>query len=557
MAAGGAQIGFLLVLSHAIDLAFTDGANLADLEGSFVAMAVLVALRAGALALGELTAQRCSNALRCELRQELAQRITSGHPRTVGALGEVSGALTEGVEAMGELATKYLPALFSVLSLPLMTAIAIFVLDAPTVLILLFTGPMLVLLLAVIGARTAEVTRRRFEELGWLRGFFLDMVAGLATLKAFGRSGDGAELIGETSRRFGDTTMEVLRTAFQSSLVMEWAATAATALVAVQVSLRMMEGHLSFGTALAVLMLTPEFFVAFRRLSGEYHAGRSADAAADAIAGIAPPTPERTLGAMSAPTAVPPIEPGQPVAPEITLRGVGYTYPGAAHAALSSVDLRIGAAETLALVGASGSGKSTIASLILRFEDPGTGSIAADGMDLATIDAPTWRRNVAWVPQAPTIFKGTVAQNIALGEPGAEPARIAGAAADAGIHEVIDALPHGYDTHLGEGGYSLSAGQRQRMAIARAFLRDAPVVVLDEFTTHLDPALEQAVLDTSLELMAQRSALLIAHHTRTALHADRIAVLDAGRVLECGTHDELMACRGHWYELFTTKDTAP
>lgn len=548
---GAAQVAWMVLLATTIDRAFTDGADVGDLAGLLVTMAALLLARAAALWAVEASAQACSNRLRGSLRDELAGSLVASNPRRLGAsaLGEASGTLTDGVELMGDYAARYLPALFSVLSLPPMVALAITLLDPPTLAILLFTGPMLVLLLAVIGRRTAELTRRRFEELGWLRGFFLDMVAGLGTLKAFDRSSDGAEVIEDTSRRFGDTTMEVLRTAFQTSLVMEWASTAATALVAVQVSFRMVEGQMPFGTALAVLVLTPEFFVAFRRLSTEYHAGQSGDAAATSIeahlsagAEVATDTGRAQVGQERSPSRS---------APAISFEDVTYSYPGSPTPALAGLDLHIGSGETVAIVGESGAGKTTATSLLLGFAAAQRGAVRVDGVDLADLEPRAWRRSLAWVPQRPTLFAGTVAENIALGEPDADPQRMELAAAAAGLDGVIDQLDHGYGTRLGEGGESLSGGQRQRIAIARAFLRDAPLVILDEFTTHLDPDVESAVLATARSLLANRTALVVAHRVQTARTADRIAVLHGGRVVEAGTHEELMGARGRWYSMNT------
>jgi ABC-type transport system involved in cytochrome bd biosynthesis fused ATPase/permease subunit len=417
---------------------------------------------------------------------------------------------------------------------PLLVAAAVLVLDPPSVLVLGFAGPMLVLLLAVIGRRSAAATRRREAELGWLGSLYLDLLSGLGTLRGFGREHDAAEVIEESSRRFGDTTMEVLRTAFQTSLVMEWAATAATALVAVQVSFRLVSGSLDFATALAVLVLTPEFFLPLRRLALEYHTGQSAEAASRRIRatlgprdgdGAAPAHGSRGLD-LRATAPGPPPQAGIGV----ELQDVWLTRDGGRRAVLRGASMSIGAGEVVALIGESGVGKSSIAGLLLGFWSPDAGRVLVDGVDLGELDVTSWRRRVAWVPQSPTVFAGTVAHNIALGEPDASPHRIRRAAERAGLHEVIRTLPHGYDTVLGEGGRTLSGGERQRLAIARAVLRDAPLVVFDEFTAHLDPGTEQEVLDSARCLLQGRSALVIAHRPATVAMADRVVRMADGRV---------------------------
>ena len=549
--AQAALLAWVLVLAWSVDAVFRSGADLGDISDHLVAMGALLVLRAGALWFSELSAQRGSDRLRRELRARLAGVMVTDDPRRLSGdgVGRESALLVEGVEDIGRWATSFVRPASMVVVGPVLVFGTVAVLDPLSTLILLFTGPMLVVLLALIGRTTAELTRRRFDELGWLRGFYLDLLAGLGTLKAFGRSEDGADLVEDSSRRFGDTTMDVLRTAFQTSLVMEWAATAATALVAVEVSFRLVGGGLSFGTALAVLVLTPEFFVPFRRLAVEYHAGQAGDAASSAILdvlGASRPgrSSEPAGGAGAAATLSAP--------PRVELRAVGYTYPGSTEPALDGLDLEIHPGETLALVGPSGAGKSTVASLLLRFVDPGTGSLSVDGTDSLTADPRAWRRRIAWVPQHPTVFSGTVAQNIAFGEPGADRDRIIDAADRAGATEFIAGLSDGFDTVLGERGGTLSGGQRQRLAIARAMLRDAPLVVLDEFTAHLDPDTERQVLAAARTLLEDRTALVIAHRNATAAAADRIAVLEAGRVVETGTPGALTAAGGAWAELSRT-----
>ena len=212
------------------------------------------------------------------------------------------------------------------------------------------------------------------------------------------------------------------------------------------------------------------------------------------------------------------------------LRSVTFTHPGAERAALAGVDLRVEAGETVAVIGPSGAGKSTLLGLMMCFTAPDLGEIEVDGTPLHDIDPAAWRRRVAWVPQRPTIFAGTVADNVALGRPTASPAEIRDAIRLARAEEFVDALPLGVDTPLGEQGLRLSGGQRQRLAIARAALRDAPFVILDEFTAHLDERTELDVLEAVTELLRTRTALVVAHRPATIALADRVVPLVDGRV---------------------------
>ena len=526
---------WLLLLASVIDRVFLDGADLRDVRSQLVAMVALLVARAVCTWAVEALADRASGRMRSTTRALLVTHLTAVGPGVLSdeRTGEVATTIGAGVDALHDYVTRFVPAAASGVAAPLLVGLAVLVLDPWTTLILLFTGPMLVLLLAVIGGRTRALTRRRFDELGWLSAFYLDMIRGLGTLKAFGRSEEGADTIEGVSRRFGDTTMEVLRTAFQTSLVMEWAATAATALAAVEISFRMIESDLPFGTGLAVLVLIPEFFVPFRRLAMEYHAGQSGQAALERIDELLD-LPITAPASPATPAASTTVRPTVAVAPRVELRDVGYVYPGQHRPALDGLDLVLHAGETVALVGPSGGGKTTVSRLLLRFVEPQHGGLFVDGAPLSTIDPTQWRRSVAWVPQDPTLVAGTVADNIRLGEPDAPFDAVRRAAEVARATSFIEALPDGYDTVLGERGLRLSGGQRQRLAVARAALRDAPLVVLDEFTAHLDDRTEAELLAAMAELLRGRTALVIAHRRRTAQLADRVVRLVDGAIVAEG-----------------------
>lgn len=525
-------VGWLLVLASVVDAVFLGGAELDDVAPRLLAMVGLLVVRSLCVWAAEVSADRASGSVRTDVRRELVDHLVAVGPAgmTDERTGEVASTVGAGVEALHDYVTRFVPAAALGVLAPVVVFGAVLALDPWTTLILLFTGPMLVLLLAVIGGRTRALTQRRFDELGWLSAFYLDMVRGLATLKAFRRSDDGADAIESVSRRFGDSTMEVLRTAFQTSLVMEWAATAATALAAVQISFRVVDGTLSFATALAVLVLVPEFFVPFRRLALEYHAGQSGRAALEridellALPALAPrPT-----------TSTAPAAGVLPAAPALEIVDVSYGYPGSDRPALDGLTLSVSAGETLAITGPSGVGKTTLARLLLRFVEPTEGRILVDGRPLQEWDPATWRRQVAWVPQRPSLVAGTIADNIALGDPGASRTRVRSAAEVASALDFIDALPDGFDTVIGERGLGLSGGQRQRLAIARAALRDAPVIVLDEFTAHLDEHTETELIDAIGRLLSGRTALVIAHRPATIAMADRQVRLLDGRVEAVG-----------------------
>ena len=394
------------------------------------------------------------------------------------------------------------------------------------------------------------ITERRFVELRWLSAFFLDMLQGLPTLKLFGRSAEQVDTIRDISRRYGDTTMEVLRTAFQTSLVLEWGGAVAVALVAVEISLRLMSGAIAFDRALAVLIIVPEFFLPLRTLATRYHAGAAGRTVAERIVAIldeplpAGPVPEASASSGGALDEL-------PADADIRFEGVSATYPGRAVPAVADLDLTLPFGEVVALVGTTGAGKTTVANLLLRFLEPDAGRILVGDVPLAAIDPGSWRANVAWVPQRPHLFHGTVADNIRLARPAADDAAVRTAAEQAGADAFITDLPLGYETPVGEDGVRLSGGQRQRVAIARAFLADARLVIFDEATSHLDATSEAIIRESIGRLARNRTVLVVSHRLRLVSVADRVVVLDGGRVVESGSPAELAGRDGAYRRLLT------
>ena len=527
-----ASIAFALwtiQLAWVIAAVFIDGDSLSDRMSSFVVLALLAASQAIALRLRRPLAQRASNHYRSGLRQELLGLALRGSTGTDHAPSAQQHAIIgEAVESLDEYITQFLPALALAAIVPTLILGLIAMLDPWTTLVLLFAGPLLITLLAVIGRRTRDLAAARFQELSWLGSLYADLLSGLATLKIFGREGDALEAVTETSTNFGRSTMKVLRTAFQTSLVIEWAATASTALVAVEVSFRLVDRQLPFATALAVLMLTPEFFSPLRKLAADYHAGQtgaaaltSIRAATDALQSPADSAPNLSpFGAENPPKAMRPSPP-----PAITFDAMLVSHPARAEGALHELSATIAPGETVALLGPSGCGKTTATMALLGFEQPDAGEVRVDGVDVRSLDLDVWRARVAWVPQNPTIFSGTIADNIKLGRPDATPDQVEAAARVAAIHHVIAELPDGYSTMVGAQGTRLSGGQRQRIALARAVLLDRPVMILDEFTAHLDPATEEQVLDALAPVLRDRTVLLISHRSSPLRLADRIIAL--------------------------------
>jgi thiol reductant ABC exporter CydD subunit len=344
-----------------------------------------------------------------------------------------------------------------------------------------------------------------------LAGHFLDVVAGLPTLKVFGRAKAQARAIAEVTDRYRVTTLATLRLTFLSSLILELLATVSVALVAVAVGLRLLDANMDFHAALFVLVLAPEAYLPLRALGANFHA--SADgmkAAEDVFELLEAPVGGRSAG------ATPPRD------ASIRISGLEVVYPGRRIPALQGADLIVEPGETVALTGPSGCGKSTLLNVILGLRRPSAGVVRLGGCDLEDLDFDAWRAGIGWVPQRPHLFARSVADNVRVARPGATDAEVSAALQAAGLATVVGRLPQGVDTRLGEGGAGLSAGERQRLALARAFVRDAPLLVLDEPTASLDAETEADVLQAVRRLAEGRTALIVAHRPALAALADRV-----------------------------------
>jgi len=380
---------------------------------------------------------------------------------------------------------------------------------------MLLTLPLVPVFMWLIGRYTAHRARERWQAMALLSGHFLDVVRGLPTLRAFNRGAAQAERVEAVSEEYRRATMGTLRVAFLSGAVLELAATLGVALIAVTVGVRLVDGSIGLEPALTVLVLAPELYLPIRNLAAQYHAGADGLAVSQRLLDLiddAEAAPQGTLPAPS-PRDVP-----------VTIERVTVAYPERTAPALDRFSLELDPGETVALVGPSGAGKSTVASLLLGFADLSAGRVLVGGVDLAECDVASWHAQVAWAPQRPTLFHGSVAANIALGAPGATDDAIRDAARRAGADAVVRALPDGYGTMIGEAGRGLSAGQRQRIALARAFVRNAALVILDEPTANLDAASAERVAEAIAGLDC--TVLLITHDSRLADLADRTVRLD-------------------------------
>jgi ATP-binding cassette subfamily C protein CydCD len=561
------QAGYL---SQVITRVFLGNQSLEQVVSTLVVLLGVIITRSVLAWVSEIWANSIAVRIKTQLRVELFERLLKLGPGYARGerTGELTNVLVEGVEALDIYYSQYLPQLVLAALVPLVYLFFVLRVDLLSGVILLLTAPLIPMFMVLIGNMAQAQTRKQWKALSRMSAYFLDVLQGLTTLKRLGRSRAQVKVIAQVSDGYCSTTMSVLRITFLSALVLEMVATLSTAVVAVEIGLRLLYGRLVFEEALFVLLLAPEFYLPLRLLGTRFHAGMAGVAAAKRIFEILETPADTGVEGQTENKKRRKTEDGssqefderrgeqsfadQPeVMGDLRFDEVHYKY-GDERAALNGVAFTIDVGQKVALVGPSGAGKSTIAGLLLHFFYPSEGKILVGGKSLTSIDAVEWRTQVAWISQDPTLFYGTLVDNIRLARPDASMKDIVQAAKQAQAHEFIENQPLGYDTVIGERGARLSAGQVQRIALARAFLKDAPLLILDEPTVNLDPETEASLQSAMDELLVGRTALIIAHRLNTTINADKILVLDGGQIVEQGSHSELSRQGGLYSRLIAS-----
>jgi len=546
----GLTSGLLLIwqarlLSSVVDRVFLQGAGLGAVYPSLSLLAIVIVLR-GLVVWGmDSSAVELAIRIKTDLRQRLSNQIMSLGPHfsSQERTGELTNVTMQGVEATDAYFRQYLPQILLAALLPLGILVFIYSADKFTALVLLLTAPLIPVFILLTSSLTKNATQRQWEKLRQFSAYFLDVLQGITTLKTFGRSLEQVSRIARVSDSYRQATMSVLRVAFLSALTLEMLATISTAVVAVEIGLRLLYGRLLFIDAFFILLLAPEFYLPLRNLGARFHAGMSGVAAADRIFSIL----DSPL-----PTGIAPIHTEEneyaPSDFSIKFNQVSFSYEGD-QPAVDDVNFATPSNTTCALVGTSGSGKSTLTKLLFGFVQPDQGEIWVGSEKLSDLPLDKWWEYISWVPQQPFIFNDTIDANIRIARPDAIQADVVAAARQAYAHDFILQLPQGYQTVVGERGARLSAGQIQRVVLARAFIKDAPVLILDEPTAHLDQESEAFIHKACEKLFRERTVWVIAHRLPTVVDADQIVVVRDGSIVACGDHPTLLRTSSYYQQL--------
>ncbi len=533
---GATVIGQAYFFVTIVDRVFLRGHSFQEILPFLGGLLALLAARAALTYWSGVTGVKLAARVKRDFRTALLQKYSNSPVQASlkGQSGQKVSVMMDAVDEIDPYFSRYVPQVIQSSIIPIMILIAAFSQHMNTGLIILVTAPFIPIFMIVVGLKTKKKSEEQMDKLNAFSGTFLDTLQGLTTLKLFGRSAKQQETIENSSLSFRDATMEVLKIAFLSSLMLEFISMLAIGLIALEVGLQLVVfENVTFFTAFFVLVLAPEFYLYLKELGSAFHTGRGSMGAAKKVTDeLAEEEAPMEWGDTSLPAKNGP--------PSILLKNLGFRY-GEKGFAIQDLSVDIPPYTQLALIGRSGAGKSTLLNLIAGLIRPTEGEVLVDGKPLFDYEEKPWFDRVSYISQNPYLFSGTIAENIAIGgKTEATIEEIRDASEKAGILPLIDSLPEGFETKIGEAGRGLSGGEKQRLALARAFLKKPSVILFDEPTTGLDLQTER-ILQASMKELAETSTVItVAHRLHTIKQADSILLLDAGALIAQGTHEELV-----------------
>ncbi len=533
-------------LSWVINGVFLRDAGVNDVLLPLKFIFLIILFRAGFTFVNGWLSGLLAEKIKFELRQLLLKKIDRLGPMWLRRqkTGEVATTLLQGVDSLDSYFSQFLPQVLLAAAIPLVILFVVFPLDLLTAIVFLVTAPLIPIFMILIGRMAASVTQRQWQKMQQMGDFLLDSIRGLKTLLLLGRSRDRLNEIQRVSEEYRISTINVLKVTLLSAFSLELIATIATAVVAVEIGLRLLYGQLDFQHAFFILLLAPEFYLPMRNLSMRYHAGMAGVTAAASIYKILdiPEVPYST------------IEMQDKTAPDfsknpLVLRSVSYNFEDSAVDVLTEINFEFSPGRHYAIVGENGAGKSTLLNLLMQFVQPQDGEIEVSGQDSRLWSAKDWRNSISWVGQKPVVFNASLLENVRLFNSAYSEEQVIDALSQAGFGELVRSLPQGLATPMLETGARLSSGERQRLALARAFLKEGSLILMDEATSHLDITLSQFFLSSLERLIKNRTSIIVAHHKPLMKMADEVLVLKRGRLVQHGPYQALIDQGGYFADL--------
>lgn len=538
-------IGQAYFLSRAINNVFLLHQTLQQVFNLIIGYLILSLAKAFSIWLQNYFVSKIVVFIKKSLRDKLVNKLAELNPIGIKSerTGEIVNTIINGVDKLEDYFSKLLPQMFLAAFIPILILFFVLPRDLLSAIIFIVTAPIIPTFMFLIGSISEKLNQKQWVALSRMSAYFFDVLQGLPTLKLFNQTKETIKRIDNITNIFRIKTLKVLRVAFLSALVMEVASTISVAVIAVAIGLRLLNGDFNFADALFILIIAPDFYLPLRQLGVSYHAGMEGVAAFERISELMKVEAPEKINSNPTKKIV---EYDSP----IIFKNVSFTYEERNIKALNSISLVIEPNKVTALVGHTGSGKTTLMNMLLRFVNPNEGIIKIGEINLQEADSDEWRRNISWIPQNPHLFNKTIFENIRLSKDGATIQEVIDSAEKAKIHKLISSLPNQYETLVSEAGDNFSGGEIQRIAIARAYLRNAPIILVDEPTANLDPIVEEQIMNDMFELFKGKTVLIIAHRLNTIIKADKIVVMQNGRIDTIGSNAELLKKSEYYKRLF-------